>query len=121
MHDFNFYKLNIHRVRWIGGFGKIAWLNPDHWKSPEPKWAKGEQAIIDHMNEDHLNSVCSALSAQHETKDKNAKMLSLCMDGYYVKSNKKIYFIEFDHPCFSIKEYKEMLVKQANDYREFEL
>ena len=121
MHDFNFYKLNIHRVRWIGGFGKIAWLNPEYWKYVEPKWKKGEQAIIDHMNEDHLNSICSTLSAQHDIEDKNAKMLSLNMDGYYVKSDKKIYFIEFDHPCLTMQEYKKMLVKQANDYREFEL
>ena len=48
-------------------------------------------------------------------------MLSLNMDGYYVKSDKKIYFIEFDHPCLTMQEYKKMLVKQANDYREFEL
>ena len=27
MHDFKFYELKIKHVRWIGGFGKIAWLD----------------------------------------------------------------------------------------------
>ena len=25
MHDFDFYKLSLHKIRWIGGFGEIAW------------------------------------------------------------------------------------------------
>ena len=31
MHDFNFYKLTIEQIRWIGGFGKIAWLDNKNW------------------------------------------------------------------------------------------
>ena len=29
-HDFNFYQLEIKHVRWIGGFGKIKWLNEEN-------------------------------------------------------------------------------------------
>tara|TARA_Y100001934_G_scaffold173291_1_gene205495 strand:- start:518 stop:1252 length:735 start_codon:yes stop_codon:yes gene_type:complete len=121
MHDFNFYKLHITQVRWIGGFGQIAWLDPEPWKDFSPKWQKGEESIIDHMNDDHLNTVISALNAQHGIKDKKARMISLSSDGYYIKARDKIYFIQFDRSCSTPKEYRERLIELANSYREFEI
>ena len=121
MHDFNFYKLNISQVRWIGGFGKIAWLSSTNWNPIEPKWLKKEHSMIEHMNEDHSNSIVSALNAKLGIKDKHAKMLRLTMDGYYVSSKNKIYFIDFNLPCFTVNQYRDKLVAQAKEYRDFEL
>ncbi len=37
MHDFNFYQITVNQARWIGGFGKISWLDPKNWmKVPAP-------------------------------------------------------------------------------------
>ena len=121
MHDFNFYKLNISQVRWIGGFGKIAWLSSTNWNPIRPKWLKKEHSMIEHMNEDHSNSIVSALNAKLGIKDKHARMLRLTMDGYYVSSKNKIYFIDFNLPCFTVKQYRDKLVEQAKEYRDFEL
>ena len=121
MHDFNFYRLHITQVRWIGGFGKIAWLEAKKWQQYKPKWANNESSIIQHMNEDHAGSIASALNAQHAMKDKEAKMFSLSIDGYYIKSKGEIYFISFEEICDDAKEYKDMLIKQANNYRDYEL
>ena len=121
MHDFNFYRLHITQVRWIGGFGKIAWLDAKKWQYYKPKWANNEFSIIQHMNEDHAGSIASALHAQHAMKDKEAKMFSLSIDGYYIKSKGEIYFISFEEICDDAKEYKDMLIKQANNYRDYEL
>ena len=121
MHDFNFYSLNISQVRWIGGFGKIAWLSSTNWNPIRPKWLKQEKSMIEHMNEDHSNSIVSTLNAKLGIKDKHAKMLRLTMDGYYVSSKNKIYFLDFNLPCFSVKQYRDKLVEQAKEYRDFEL
>ena len=121
MHDFSFYKLNISQVRWIGGFGKIAWLSSTNWNPIRPKWLKKEHSMIEHMNEDHSNSIVSALNAKLGIKDKHARMLRLTMDGYYVSSKNKIYFIDFNLPCFTVKQYRDKLVEQAKEYRDFEL
>ena len=121
MHDFNFYSLNISQVRWIGGFGKIAWLSSTNWNPIKPKWLSQENSMINHMNEDHSNSIVSALNAKLGIKDKHAKMLRLTMDGYYVSSKNKIYFLDFNLPCFTVKQYKDKLVEQAREYRGFEL
>ena len=121
MHDFNFYKLNISQVRWIGGFGKIAWLSSTNWNPTKPKWLKQENSMVKHMNEDHQNSIVSTLNAKLGIKDKRAKMLRLTMDGYYVSSKNKIYFVDFNLPCFTVKQYRDKLVEQAKEYRDFEL
>ena len=121
MHDFNFYSLNISQVRWIGGFGKIAWLSSTNWNPIRPKWLRQEKSMIEHMNEDHSNSIVSALNAKLGIKDKHAKMLRLTMDGYYVSSKNKIYFLDFNLPCFTVKQYRDKLVEQAKEYRDFEL
>ena len=121
MHDFKFYKLEISRIRWIGGFGDIAWLNPKNWQDDQPRWAKDEKMMIDHMNDDHANVLQSALHAQHGIKDKKVNMIALSVDGYYVKSNEEIYFISFEAPVFKPLDYRKVLVKQAKDYRSFEL
>ena len=121
MHDFSFYKLNISQVRWIGGFGKIAWLSSTNWNPIRPKWLKKEHSMIEHMNEDHSNSIVSTLNAKLGIKDKHARMLRLTTDGYYVSSKNKIYFIDFNLPCFTVKQYRDKLVEQAKEYRDFEL
>ena len=121
MHDFKFYRLDIERVRWIGGFGQIAWLDTKYWNPMAPEWKKSQTQIIEHMNEDHLNSIQSSFYAQHSIKDKNVKMSLLSIDGYYVESEKKLYFIAFDDPCDTMHEYRKALVKQAKEYRKFEL
>ena len=120
MHDFNFYRLYISQVRWIGGFGKIAWLDNKKWKHHQPKWLKNETSIIEHMNKDHQKNLSSSLNAQHGVKDKKAKMFSMSIDGYYVKSKEGIYFIYFENTCLNVKDYKDMLVQQAEEYRSFE-
>ena len=121
MHDFKFYKLEISRIRWIGGFGDIAWLNPKNWQDDQPRWAKDEKMMIDHMNDDHANVLQSALHAQHGIKDKKVNMIALSIDGYYVESKEDIYFISFEAPVFKPLDYRKVLVKQAKDYRSFEL
>ena len=120
MHDFDFYKLSLHKIRWIGGFGEIAWLKNKNWKPLSPKWLSTEMQMIEHMNEDHQNVIYSSLKAQHGKVDKKAKMIALCVDGYFIESGSEIFYINFDDICLNAKSYREMLISQAKQYRRFE-
>ena len=121
MHDFNFYRLHIDQIRWIGGFGTIAWVDHKEWKHCKPKWTSHQISIINHMNEDHAKNISASLNAQHGVQDAEAKMFALSIDGYFVKSKEKIYFISFEKVCKNAKEYKDILVEQANQYRSYKL
>ena len=87
----------------------------------KPEWTYNEQVIIEHMNSDHTNSIVSTLNAQHGIKDPEAIMKSLDVNGYYVLSCNKTYFIKFEKSCNTTSEYKDELIKQAKKYRNFEL
>ena len=90
--------------------------------SKVPEWLlKASDRIIEHMNDDHSNSIISTLNAQHGIKDKNAKMEKLEVDGYFALSNQKLYFLKFEQICNSAEEYKRELIKQAKKYRDYEL
>ena len=121
IHGFHLYKLNILKARWIGGFGQIGWLDTTHWVTPTPEWHNGEKAMIAHMNQDHSNVICSALNGVFNIVDPNAKMLALCIDGYYILSTDAQFFVPFLEPCYSEKNVRTALVKQAKAYRAFEL
>ena len=83
-------------------------------ESNVPEWLLNASfRIIEHMNEDHSNSIVSTLNAQHGIKDKNAKMGKLQVRGYFALSNQKLYFLEFQQVCNSAQEYKAELVKHA--------
>ena len=49
--------------------------------------------MIDHMNDDHSNSIVPTLNSQHGIKDKNAKMDELKVNGYFASSNGKFYLL----------------------------
>ena len=77
--------------------------------SKVPEWLlSASNRIIEHMNEDHSNSIVSTLNAQHGIKDKNVKMFALSTDGYYVYSKKEIFFISFNKLFIN---YSPMLIK----------
>ena len=87
-----------------------------------PEWlSKASYRIIEHMNDDHSNSIVSTLNAQHGIKDINAKMEKLEVNGYFASSAGKFYFLEFENSCNSTDEYKSELIKNAKKYRNFEL
>ena len=66
-------------------------------KNDLPEWlSKASYRIIEHMNDDHSNSIVSTLNAQHGIKDKNAKMEKLEVNGYFASSDEKFYFLEFE-------------------------
>ena len=56
--DFSFWKLKTDGIRYIGGFGRMSWVDNSEWliAKPDPlvSVAKG---IIDHMNEDHTDTM----------------------------------------------------------------
>ena len=87
-----------------------------------PEWlTKVSDEIIQHMNDEHSNTIISTLHAQHGVKDNNAIMFKLDVHGYYAKSNGKLYFLKFKKSCNSLDQYKTELIRNAKKYRKYEI
>ncbi|MCA9609836.1 MAG: HugZ family protein [Myxococcales bacterium] len=56
--DFGFFRLRVDAVRYIGGFGRMSWVDVDGWRAATPDPLAPHAAdIIAHMNEDHADAL----------------------------------------------------------------
>ncbi len=64
--DFGFWKLHVSSIRYIGGYGRMSWIEKADWQSAEPDPLGPLAAgIISHMNADHADAIvlyCKAFS-----------------------------------------------------------
>ena len=68
--DFAFWKLDVESVRYIGGYGRMSWIERADWQAAEPDPLAASAAdVIDHMNADHADALidyCRAFSKATE-------------------------------------------------------
>src|SRR5689334_18146413 len=64
--DFAFWKLHVESVRYIGGYGRMSWINQSEWQTSEPDpLGPSAASVIAHMNADHADAMvlyCRAFS-----------------------------------------------------------
>ena len=106
-HDFEFFRVDLKRVRFIGGFGQIYWVEPADFMATNPFSPAQEQRIIQHMNEDHGDAL------KHYTGGNAATMAGIDAEGFDVlAAGKKIRF-EFDTRVTNMEEARQALVAMA--------
>ena len=56
--DFNFYRLAVNSVRYVGGFGHMSWVEAADYAASEADPLRSEQtSILEHMNNDHADAL----------------------------------------------------------------
>ena len=64
--DFSWWVLDVEWIRYIGGYGRMSWVDREEWAAAEPDPLAGVAAsILEHMNADHgaaLLDYCRAFS-----------------------------------------------------------
>jgi putative heme iron utilization protein len=105
-HSFVFFRLELVRVRFIGGFGQIFWVEPREFSLPNPFSAAEEARIVQHMNEDHAD-VLGRLTGS------NCTMVGLDSEGFdLLKAERKIR-IPFALPVTTMEEARRAFVEMA--------
>ena len=55
--DFSFYRLDVESIRYVGGYGRMSWVDVAQYAAAEPDPLAGSSAgIIEHMNADHAEA-----------------------------------------------------------------
>ena len=75
--------------------------------------------LVEYMNENILSLVSATFQAQHGLISDNLQVTSLEVDGYYVISNGKTYFLTFSKPCETFYDVKTELLTHVRNYRKF--
>jgi heme iron utilization protein len=82
--DFAFWKLAVEQVRYIGGYGRMSWVEIDDWRgaAPDPL-APHVRGIVDHMNEDHADACVAYARAFTRARDASeAEMTGIDRYGF---------------------------------------
>ncbi len=56
--DFGFFRLQVASLRYIGGYGRMSWVDVDAWRAARPDpLAPDAEGILEHMNADHAEAL----------------------------------------------------------------
>jgi putative heme iron utilization protein len=107
-HDFAFFRLEPVRLRFIGGFGRIYWLEASQFMAANPFSPSQESRIIQHMNRDHSDAI------KHYTGGDSAEMVGIDDQGFDVlkQSGSKVRFF-FERPVQNMEEARQALIAMA--------
>ncbi|MEM9556132.1 MAG: DUF2470 domain-containing protein [Acidobacteriota bacterium] len=70
--DFNFWRLRVESIRFIGGYGRMSWVDAAAWRAATPDpLAPHRERIVEHMNDDHVDAMallCRTFSKAHDAE-----------------------------------------------------
>jgi putative heme iron utilization protein len=111
MHDFYFYRIEPTAIRFIGGFGKIHWVEPASYAAPANQIAESEESVIQHMNQDHTDSLKAYCRHVYSQTPQHAEMIGIDCDGFDVRADGKVLRFEFDEPVLNASDARKALVR----------
>jgi putative heme iron utilization protein len=106
-HDFAFFRLELVRVRFIGGFGQIYWMEPDQFVTRNPFSFQQESRIIEHMNKDHADSL------RHYAGGASSVMTGIDAEGFDLLVSGNKLRLEFDTPVQDMEQARQCLIAMA--------
>ena len=122
--DFGFWRIDVDSVRYIGGYGRMSWVENDDWSSgaPDPI-APHAAGIIAHMNADHADAMVSYCHAFSKAVDASAAtMTSVDRYGFEMSAQTekgpRLVRLAFDEPIASSEEARKQLVAMLKRARE---
>ena len=105
-HDFMYFRLELIRARFIGGFGQIYWLTPEELCLKNPFSAAEETRIIQHMNNDH------AAALEHYAGGTSV-MTGIDSEGFDVLNAGKKRRFPFDERVLTMDDARRTLAAMA--------
>ncbi|PIA66808.1 HugZ family protein [Pseudomonas sediminis] len=111
-HDFDFWRLEPVRWRFIGGFGAIHWL--DQVTLANPFATDGsETSMVEHMNEDHAKAIAHYVELAGLPQHEAAQMVGVDQEGFHLRIGQSLYWLAFPTSCNNPGQVREALVMLA--------
>ncbi|HEY8428779.1 MAG TPA: DUF2470 domain-containing protein [Sandaracinaceae bacterium] len=114
--DFAYYALDVESARWVGGFGRMSWIDRAAWEAAEPDPLLPSRAgILAHMNEDHADACLDYARALAGVPDaREARMIAVDRYGFDLRvateSGVRSVRLAFPVPVSTPNEVREAMV-----------
>lgn len=117
MHDFSFYRIEPERIRYIGGFGKIHWIEASAYLAADNALAEAETGILDHMNSDHADALLDYCRHFHGLTPEQATMIGIDGDGFDIRTDGQVLRFDFAEPIADAAGARKALVEMVQQCR----
>jgi putative heme iron utilization protein len=117
MHDFSFYRIKPVRIRYIGGFGRIHWVEAEDYLLPSSPLAEQESDILAHMNADHADDLRAYCRHVHGIEAQRAEMIGIDPDGFDVRADQHGLRFDFDETVADAQAARRALVALSRTTR----
>ena len=126
-HDFSLFQIKVSKVRFIGGFGEIYWLEGREIidaaaDSRIDPLAAHSEMICDHMNEDHADALRLYAAAFADTEAESARMIHADSHGFdliaLADDTHKHLRIDFPSPVTTTEEVRAVMVEMVRRARQ---
>ena len=111
VHDFDFWRLEPVRWRFIGGFGAIHWL--DQVALGNPFAGEAELSMVEHMNSDHASALAHYVELAGLPTHTPAKLVGIDAEGFHLRIGQSLYWLNFPTSCNSPLDVRQALVSLA--------
>lgn len=123
--DFAFWRMHVHRARYIGGFGRMSWVDEDAYRAAAPdRIAVGSAGAVEHMNDDHADALLDYVRAFSDVDaPTGARMVSLDRYGFDVQAmtdggRERLVRIHFDERLEGPGQVRKAMVNMVQKARE---
>jgi putative heme iron utilization protein len=120
IHDFEFFVLQPKRFRYIGGFGRIHWLDPTKLLRSNPFSEADEQSMAEHMNADHVDAMRGycRLAGIDIAKGTTPAFVGADAEGFHLRAGGSIVRFDLETEAQTGEQVRAELVKLARRARE---
>jgi len=114
-HGFAFFRLAVRRLRFIGGFGAIHWLDPEAVLDENPFDAETEAGMAAHMDADHIPAMQHYLRSllSIEPGEATPRFAGCDAEGFHLGLGSQILRIRFASPVESPGDVRRALAALA--------
>src|SRR4051794_3897036 len=121
--DFAFYRLTVESIRYVGGYGRMSWVDAAEYAAAEADPLAGSAAgIIEHMNADHADAqvlFCRHFAGHPETT--SASMSAVDRYGFEMiaitPNGRHAVRLGFPEPCTDGTQVRKALVAMVAQAR----
>ncbi len=113
MHDFSFYRIRPIAIRYIGGFGRIHWVDMENYVVRPYPLIEQESDVIAHMNSDHQDTMRNYCQHFHQCATLDVEMLGIDLDGFDVRADGNVLRFDFAQPVRDAQQARMALVEMA--------
>jgi putative heme iron utilization protein len=121
--DFAFWKLHVNSIRYIGGYGRMSWIDQADWQAAEPDpLAPTAAGTLAHMNADHADALVLCCTAFSKATDiTSATMTGVDRYGFEMSAKTpegpRPVRVAFAKPVSTPEEVRAALVAMVKDAR----